>query len=121
MLETIADTVNEAKATSDGWFLLGGDWNGRSLEGILNLFPDLKIIQTGPTRKDKTLDILLSNFCPYVTNTQTCFPIEGESGQTSDHKIVLVESHLPRPKAFRWEVHEYLKITHQVQTILSSC
>lgn len=29
----------------------------------------------------------------------------------SDHKIVLLQAFLPRPKAFSWEVHEYMQIT----------
>ena len=102
MMEVLSDAINEAKSTSDGWFLIGGDWNGRPLNTILDLFPDLKIIQSGPTRKDRTLDTMVSNFNDFVTNTQTCFPIEEDIGQTSDHQIVLVESLLPRPRAFQW-------------------
>ena len=53
----------------------------------------------------------MSNFGQFVENSQTCFPIGGEVGQTSDHQTVILEARLPRPKAFRWEIHEYLKIT----------
>lgn len=111
MIECLADAIGEAKSTSDGWFLIGGDWNGRALGLLLQLYPDLAVVQTPPTRKNRTLDILLSNFGKFVVNTSTCFLIEGEEGQTSDHKIVIAEAMLPRPKTFQWEIHEYMKIT----------
>lgn len=69
------------------------------------------MVLTGPTRKDSVLDVFLTNFDQYITGFQTCFPLEGEVGETSDHQIVLLEALLPRPKSFKWEVHEYLKIT----------
>ena len=111
MIETLADAIAESKTTSDGWYLVGGDWNGRSLSPLLQLYPDLSQIQTGPTRNDSVLDKMLSNFGQFVENSQTCFPIEGEVGQTSDHQMVILEARLPRSKAFRWEIHEYLRIT----------
>ena len=46
-----------------------------------------------------------------VVQKRTCHPLEGENGQVSDHKIVLVELKLPRPKSYSWDVHEYLQIT----------
>ena len=47
----------------------------------------------------------------YITKTVVCHPIEGEQGKKSDHKMIVLESLLPRPKAYTWEVHEYLQIT----------
>lgn len=83
----------------------------RKWKNHLQLYLNLKIVTTGLTRKDKTLDIMVSNFGQYVTDSKTCFPIEGEVEQTSDHKTVLLEALLPRPKAFQSEVHDYLIFT----------
>ena len=112
-LDTLANATAEAKQTSDGWFVIGGDWNHRPLSGLLNLYPDLKQIITAPTRKDKILDIVISNIHLHVKNVGVTSPIEGELGQVSDHKTVVIESLLPRPRAFSWEVHEYLEVTKQ--------
>ena len=90
---------------------MGGDWNNRSLQPVLDLFPDLEILLTAPTRKDRTLDILCLNFNSYIKKLTVCSPIKGELGQVLDHKIVLFESLLPRPASFSWETHEYLQIT----------
>ena len=110
-LDTLSDAIAECKMSSEGWFVIGGDWNNRSLVDILDVYPDLKRIETPPTRKNNVLDILLSNIGQYVRNKQVCAPIEGEFGQVSDHKMVLIEAMLPRPRAFSWETHEYLEIT----------
>ena len=74
------------------------------------MYPDIKILVTEPTRKDKILGKLASNF-NHFSKAYVCHPIEGDHGQVSDHKIVLMEALLPRPKAFSWETHEYLQLT----------
>ena len=112
-MELLSDAISEAKQSSDGWLMVGGDWNGRSLNSVLDLYPDLKILKTAPTRKDRTLDILCTNFDDYIKKQAVCSPLEGEIGQKSDHKIVLFEAKLPRPAAFTWETHEYLQITDE--------
>ena len=110
-METLSDAISEAKSTSEGWFVLGGDWNNRSLSGLLDMYPDISQLVTPPTRKDNTLDIFLTNLNCHIKTTAVCSPLEGEVGQKSDHKIVIFESLLPRPKSFTWEVHEYLQVT----------
>ena len=111
MIERLADAIGEAKSSTDGWILLGGDWNGRSLELILQLYPDIRVVKTEPTRKNKVLDMILTNFDDYIENRNVCFPIEGDEGQVSDHKTVIIEAKLPRQKAFKWEIHEFLRLT----------
>ena len=111
-METLSNAIAEAKVTSDGWFVVGGDWNQRPMTGILDLYPDIKQIATAPTRKDRVLDIIMSNINPHsIKNIGVTAPLEGEHGQVSDHKTVVIESLLPRPRAFSWEVHEYLEVT----------
>ena len=110
-LDVLSNAITEAKMSSEGWFLLGGDWNHRPLNAILDLYPDLKQILSPPTRKNNLLDIIYSNISPYTKTVGVCSPLEGEFGQKLDHKIVIVEALLPRSKAFSWETHEYLEIT----------
>ena len=37
--------------------------------------------------------------------------MENNDGQTSDHGVLRIETLLPRPRNYVWEVHEYLKTT----------
>ena len=98
--DVLTDAITEAKTTSKGWLVVGGNWNGRSLKTILDLFPDVKTLGTPPTRKDRTLDIICTNFPDFINKKVVCSPLEGEVGQLSDHQIVLFESRLPRPASF---------------------
>ena len=56
-LDTLSNAIAEAKTSSDGWFVVGGDWNNRSLTGILDMYPDLTQIKTLPIRKDNILAV----------------------------------------------------------------
>ena len=72
-------------------------------------FPDLRICKTGPTRCNRTLDQIVSNFDELVTKATVNAPIESDSMHAkSDHSTVSIKAKLTRPKAFAWETHEYL-------------
>ena len=46
-MDALCDSISEIKTThSDCWLTLGGDWNGRPLEPIINAVPELAIIET---------------------------------------------------------------------------
>ena len=76
-MDTLSNTIAEAETSSDGWFVVGGDWNNRSLTGILDMYLDLIKIKTPPTRKDNVLDIILTNFSQYIRQTAGIFSIDG--------------------------------------------
>ena len=110
--EVLVDGISEARAKHPGaWVTIGGDWNERSLSPLATNFPDLDWIGSGHTRKNKTLDIMVTNYREFIESVYENDPLENEVGVKSDHKILAVESLLPRPKTFTWEVHEYLKIS----------
>ena len=118
--ETLVDAISEARAKHPGsWLTIGGDWNERSLSPIAVNFPDLDWIRSGPTRKSKTLDILVTNYRELVHKVFTNSPLESEVGTKSDHKVLAVETLLTRPRSYTWEVHEYLKITPDGNSKLS--
>ena len=77
------------------------------------MFPDLRIIASGPTRLHATLDILLTNYAEHGTDVSVNHALEAEDGRKSDHRILMVNNILPRPRAFTWEVHEYLKTSRE--------
>ena len=56
-LDTLSNAIAEAKHSSEGWYLIGGDWNHRPITSLLDLYPEIKQIVTPPTRKDNVLDI----------------------------------------------------------------
>ena len=93
----LSNAIAEAKSTNKGWFAIGGDWNNRHISTALEIYPDLKILETPPTRKDRILDKIASNFNDF-SKAVVCQPIEGKMGQVSDQKIVIMEALLPRPK-----------------------
>ena len=51
--------------------LFGGDFNRRSVKEATREHGNMKIIQTGPTRNDATLDILSSNFNELLLDSGT--------------------------------------------------
>ena len=93
------------------YLTIGGDWNGRSMEFLLDAFPELKIAESGTTRKDSVLDMFLTNYDDLLETVRTNAPLESEVETVSDHKTVCLEAKLTRRKAFAWETHYYLKVT----------
>lgn len=52
-MELLSIAIAEAKTGSEGWIAIGGDWNNRQLELALEMYPDIKVLLTPPTRKGK--------------------------------------------------------------------
>ena len=112
--DVLTDAISEARSIApDAWVNIGGDWNGRSLAEVSRLFPDIAEVPSSPTRKDTTLDIIANNYCNYVSTVSTNFALEAEDGRKSDQQILQINSVLPRPRAFVWEVHQYLKTSRE--------
>ena len=87
--------------------------NGRDLTEIFRLFPDISRVVSSPTRKDAVLDITLTNYTQYVERVMVNYALESGDGKKSDHKVLQIDSVLPRPRAFVWEVHQYLKTSKE--------
>ena len=115
----LVDAVNEARSKyPEAWVTIGADWNGRDLQPLLQAFPDLSKIATPPTRADATLDIVVSNYINHLQEVRVNHALQpddslGNSAADSDHSIVKIQALLPRPKAFVWEVYEYMKVTKE--------
>ena len=106
--------MSEARSKfPESWVTLGGDWNNRDLSPVLTLFPDLKLIDSEPTRRTATLDILVTNYSDHVSVVSVNHALESLDGKQSDHKILRVECVLSRPRAFNWEIHEHLKTSKE--------
>ena len=49
--------------------------------------PDLREVDHGPTRQDRSIDRSFVNFKQAVVASGTTVPLEAESGATSDHRV----------------------------------
>ena len=62
-MDSLCDALLEAKRMYPGsWITVGGDWNGRNLDGIIDVLPELQILDTDPTRNGAHLDKLLISY-----------------------------------------------------------
>ena len=113
IMETLTDSIGEAKAkTENPWIVIGGDWNRYNTNAIPQMFPDLQLHLTTPTRGDAILDYVYTNFESFISHSEVAFPVESNSNP-SDHGIVICEAKLERPASYAWETHEYLKLTDE--------
>ena len=67
--------------------IIGGDLNGKKFSAATDDFPLIQRIKTGPTRKNKTLDIIYTDI--KVKDATLLCPIESEEGIPSDHKTIV--------------------------------
>ena len=103
MMECLADGIEKIKLEyNDPYIVIGGDFNGRNITATDD-FPDLKIIQTGPTRKNKVLDIIITNI--ELSLARIISPLQTDEGVQSDHSTVHIRSKTPR--LHQYTVKEY--------------
>ena len=81
---------------------MGGDFNKKPYQDAVNDFPDLKLLQTGPTRKDEVLDLVFTNIP--ASNACTKPPVESEDGSLkSDHATAFVQAEAGNDHRFKWK------------------
>ena len=90
--------------------LVAGDFNQWKVEDALEDFPDLREVDVGPTRKDRTIDRIFTNFGRSITECGTVPPLEpepGHQGARSDHRVAFLKAELPRLRSFEWVTYQY--------------
>ena len=103
--EGLAAEVGQARATfNNPIILIGGDYNHRDVSGAIRDADDFKLIPTGPTRGDNTIDLIFTNVPSAVieSETRTLPPLRAASGAFSDHRCVYVAATFPKARSFRW-------------------
>ena len=81
--------------------MLGGDFNKKPYEDAIIDHPDLKVLQTGPTRKDEVLNLVIKNVDESAARTIP--PLESDDGLLrSDHLSVYVEANVGSEHRFKW-------------------
>lgn len=110
-LEYVEDVVLEVKRRyRDPFIVVAGNFNQWEVAGAMAEFPDMREADVGPTRKDRVLDKIFTNFGRAATESGTLPPLEvepGTPGAASDHKIAYVRAALPRLRSFEWVTHQY--------------
>ena len=113
-LSYLVDSILELKQRyKDPFIVISGDFNSHDICGALSDYPDLFLLKTGPTWKDKTLDLIFTNFPRQITESGTLDPLESDSGSPSDHNVVYCTAHLKRYEAFEWLKYTYMGQTEE--------
>ena len=110
-LSHVEDVVQEVKRQyKDPFILVAGDYNQWDIASALQDFPDLREADVGPTRKDRCLDRIFTNFGRAISTSGTVPPLEveaGAQGTMSDHRVAYVTAQLPKLRQFEWLTYQY--------------
>ena len=90
LVSTIHDLLNRF---NDAEIILGGDRNDLDLAPVYNSVPGLKQIQTEPTHKRKTIDIVATTMWRQYKQAIVVDPVDVDKpgfGKPSDHKCILL-------------------------------
>ena len=89
----VSDSIAAAKVKhGDIVVFVAGDFNGKSFKEAIADYPDIKKLKSGPTRKNKCLDLIYTN--AKTTEILTLDPLATEHGIKSDHKILYTSADL---------------------------
>ena len=108
-LEYISDIVMQIKRKfRDPYLIVGGDFNQWDIALALHDYPDIQEVMVGPTRKDRSIDRILTTVRSEVEAFGTLEPLEVDDGsKKSDHRIAYFEAELPRAAKFEWISYSY--------------
>ena len=113
-LQKLVDLIGIYKRRyCDPYFIVGGDFNKRSVEKELKVYNDLKLVDTPPTRGKNTLDLIFTNFEQYILKAGVVEPICNQHNAQSDHLTVYIDAKIPRVPQYTIEKYSYVKQTTQ--------
>ena len=94
LVDHLTDEVQKFLALNpDGGIIVSGDANLLDIDALLEADSSLKQIVKVPTRKDKTLDIVVTNLGKYFKPPMSIPPLNPDDPQTAhpgDHLVLLV-------------------------------
>ena len=111
-LQFISDLVLEIKRRStDPYIVVAGDFNQWPVAEALQDYPELVEVPTPPTRDDRHIDKIYTNWSGDIHDSG-CVPPLGtdspaESRTYSDHNIQYLCSKIPRKAPIKWEYYSY--------------
>ena len=115
-LQHISDLVLSIKNRfPDPLILVAGDFNQWDIVGALAEYSDLQELGTGPTRGDRHIDKIFTNWHEDIDDGGCISPLETEEVDgrctPSDHRVQYRNSRLPRSEPVRWEVYTHRPYT----------
>ena len=114
-MEFLVDAILELKNRyKDPFICVAGDFNSHDIQSYLDDYPDLSLLVTGPTRNEKTIDIIFTNFPSQIVESGTISPLESDSGgSASNHRVVYCTAELKRFQAYEWITYFYIRQTEE--------
>ena len=108
-IETLVGIILKIKGDAkDPYIVLAGDMNMTDFSPILVDYPDLSVVESGPTRGENCLDIIITNFADCHRGNEIRPPLLNiQSGTVSDHSFPIVTAGLPRVHSFQWVRRRY--------------
>lgn len=111
-MQHINDAIAKVKEDfTDPIIFVGGDFNNFDTAIAFDDFPDMKILQTEPTRGTARLDIVCTNIHDNVTSTSIRKPLASEDGRTSNHAILNIACSMENSDRFTKSIYWSRKIT----------
>ena len=96
------DAVSKAKAKlGDPIIIVSGDANKKLSPLSFANFPDLKLIDVGPTRAGASLLKCHSNINALIREKYVSAPLQSDEGVDSDHACIVCKSDIPKRDNFR--------------------
>ena len=104
-LEFVNEAVGRAKEDlNDPIIIIGGDFNNFCIGEAIDDYPDLRILESPPTRLTERLDLLVTNIESENDSRTTVTkqpPLETSDGRKSDHDALWMESTFPSTDRFK--------------------
>ena len=99
------------KRYRDPYILVGGDFNERRIGTAIRGSKNIKVVNTPPTRGNKTLDIIACSFTDCLFRAGVTDPIFNSEGTETDHKTVYASFDLPRVPQYSVQKYSYQRET----------
>ena len=101
--EEIIGIINEAKVIfPDPFVVVGGDFNEFNTEPLTTAFSELVIAESPPTRADRKIDLLLTNFNRCIKKCSSREPLSNLEGTLSDNNVMYYQAALPKKTLAKW-------------------
>ena len=88
-LEIISQAILKVKSEAKyPYLILAGDFDRSDISEAIGDYTDMKVIQSGATRGQATLDLAATNFTEEILFSEVLDQLESSAGTLSDHRIV---------------------------------
>ena len=101
----------ENQKYEDPYIIVGGDFNRRDHTRATLDHPDLKPVETKPTRGQLVLDIISTNMKDMVVDKGTADPIENQAEIATGHRTVFMTLRMPRVPSYNVTEFTYYHYT----------